>query len=77
MLKQKSLLLRKAKEEEDTVQIAGREVTIAQQPFIHADIKAARKVLDKLAAFSKDKKVSNYTEIHEASQSVTSKVYKI
>ncbi len=31
-----------------TVQLAGKEVTLAQKPHIEADIKAARSVLSKL-----------------------------
>lgn len=37
---------------EDTVKVAGKEVTVYQKPFVEADAKAANKVLSKLMQHS-------------------------
>lgn len=42
---------------EMTTSIAGREVTVAQKPFIEKDIAAARKVLDRLQRLQSSAKV--------------------
>jgi len=47
---QKFLSITTSNEEEDeeTTMVAGREVTITQEPFIQADVRAARVVLERL-----------------------------
>lgn len=43
-----NLTLRTTQPKEDTVTIAGREVTITQEPFMKAEVAAARSILHNL-----------------------------
>ena len=45
---QKLKMLLASKISEDTIIISGREVTVSQESFIKADIKAARSILENL-----------------------------